>query len=44
VTNYVRGLFVEEGKQMYVNVGVGMVAVPIRIVRPEITLITLQRS
>jgi len=43
VTNYVRGLFVEEGKQMYVNVGVGMVAVPIRIVRPEITLITLQR-
>lgn len=44
VTKYVRGLFVEEGKQMYVNVGVGMVAVPIRIVRPEITFITLQRS
>lgn len=43
-TNYVRGLFIEDGKQMYVNVGVGMVAVPIRIVRPEITLFTLQRS
>jgi predicted MPP superfamily phosphohydrolase len=44
VTKYVRGLFDEEGKQMYVNVGVGMVAVPIRIVRPEVTLFTLQRS
>ena len=44
VTKYVRGLFKEEGKQMYVNVGVGMVGVPIRIVRPEITLITLQRA
>ncbi|HTP12664.1 MAG TPA: metallophosphoesterase [Bacteroidota bacterium] len=44
VTKYVRGLFNEEGRQMYVNVGVGMVAVPIRIVRPEITLFTLQRS
>lgn len=44
VTKYVRGLFKEEGKQMYVNVGVGMVAVPIRIVRPEITLITLERA
>jgi predicted MPP superfamily phosphohydrolase len=43
-TNYVRGLFREDGKQMYVNVGVGMVGVPIRIVRPEITLITLQRA
>ena len=44
LTRYVRGLYKEEGKQMYVNVGVGMVGVPIRIVRPEITLITLQRS
>jgi uncharacterized protein len=44
VTKYVRGLFNEEGRQMYVNVGVGMVGVPIRIVRPEITLITLQRA
>ncbi len=43
-TKYVRGLFEEEGKQMYVNVGVGMVAVPIRIVRPEITLFTLKRA
>lgn len=44
LTKYVRGLYQEDGKQMYVNVGVGMVGVPIRIVRPEITLITLQRS
>jgi len=44
VTKYVRGLFNEDGRQMYVNVGVGMVGVPIRIVRPEITLITLQRT
>lgn len=44
VTKYVRGLFNEEGKQLYVNVGVGMVGVPIRIVPPEITLITLQRA
>jgi uncharacterized protein len=44
ITKYVRGLFNEEGKQMYVNVGVGMVGVPIRIVRPEITLITLQHA
>jgi uncharacterized protein len=43
-TNYVRGLFKEDGKQMYVNVGVGMVGVPIRIVRPEITLITLRHA
>lgn len=44
VTKYVRGLFKEEGKQLYVNVGVGMVGVPIRIVRPEITLITLRKA
>jgi predicted MPP superfamily phosphohydrolase len=43
-TKYVRGLFKEEGRQLYVNVGVGMVGVPIRIVRPEITLMTLQRE
>ena len=43
-TKYVRGLYEENGKQMYVNVGVGMVGVPIRIVRPEITLITLQHT
>jgi hypothetical protein len=43
-TKYVRGLFKEDGKHLYVNVGVGMVGVPIRIVRPEITLITLQRD
>ena len=44
VTKYVRGLYQEDGKQLYVNVGVGMVGVPIRIVPPEITLITLERA
>jgi len=44
VTKYVRGLYKEDGKQLYVNVGVGMVGVPIRLVPPEITLITLERG
>jgi hypothetical protein len=42
VHEYARGLYEEEGKTLYVNVGVGMVGVPIRLVAPEITLITLQ--
>jgi hypothetical protein len=44
VHKYARGLYHEDGKQLYVNVGVGMVGVPIRLVPPEITLITLQRG
>lgn len=42
VHKYARGLYQEDGKQLYVNVGVGMIGVPIRLVPPEITLITLQ--
>ncbi|HWP82442.1 MAG TPA: metallophosphoesterase [Bacteroidota bacterium] len=44
VHEYARGLYEEEGKKLYVNVGVGMVGVPIRLVPPEITLITLQSA
>ncbi|MBP1679115.1 MAG: putative phosphohydrolase, superfamily [Bacteroidetes bacterium] len=38
---YPRGLYLEQGRYLYVNVGVGMVGVPIRLVRPEISLFTL---
>ncbi len=41
---YARGLYHEEGKYNYVNVGVGMVGVPIRLVRPEIALLRLTRG
>jgi predicted MPP superfamily phosphohydrolase len=39
--HYAKGLYVEEGKQLYVNAGVGMVGVPVRWIKPEITLMTL---
>ena len=41
---YVSGLYVEEGKQLYVNVGVGMAGVPIRLVPREISLFTLHHK
>ena len=44
IHNYVKGLFVEEGKQLYVNVGVGVVGAPVRTVPPEITLLTLEKG
>lgn len=44
VHRYARGLYREDGKYNYVNVGVGMVGVPIRLVRPEIALLTLTRG
>ncbi|MEX1275814.1 MAG: metallophosphoesterase [Bacteroidota bacterium] len=44
VFKYAMGHYVEEGKQLYVNVGVGMVGAPIRLVRPEITLLTLNSA
>lgn len=43
VFKYAKGLYSEGSKHVYVNVGVGMVGVPIRLVRPEIALFTLQR-
>lgn len=42
--DYPMGHFIEEGKQLYVNVGVGMVGTPIRLVRPEIDLFTLRHG
>jgi predicted MPP superfamily phosphohydrolase len=44
VYEYSMGHYMEDGKQLYVNVGVGMVGAPIRLVRPEITLFTLHRA
>jgi len=41
VHKYAMGLYEEGQKYLYVNVGVGMVGVPIRMVRPEIAAITL---
>lgn len=38
------GHYIEDGKQLYVNVGVGMVGAPIRLVRPEIALLELRRG
>ncbi len=38
------GHYIEEGKQLYVNVGVGMVGTPIRLVRPEIAVFELRRG
>lgn len=38
---YSRGHYQINDKQLYVNVGVGLVGAPIRLVRPEITLLTL---
>jgi hypothetical protein len=41
---YARGLYTEDAKHIYVNVGVGMVGAPIRLVRPEISLFSLHRG
>jgi len=38
------GHYIEDGKQLYVNVGVGMVGAPIRLVRPEIALFELHQG
>jgi predicted MPP superfamily phosphohydrolase len=41
-TPYIRGLYVREGKQLYVSSGLGTVGVPVRIgADPEVTLIRL---
>jgi len=41
---YPKGLYIEDNNQLYVNVGVGTFALPIRTVKPEITLFTLSSS
>lgn len=42
--DYTHGLYHYGDKKLYVNVGVGMVGVPVRVVRPEITEITLRKK
>jgi hypothetical protein len=44
IHKYPMGLYSENNKRLYVNVGVGMVGVPIRLVKPEIALFTLKRA
>ncbi|MFC1822474.1 metallophosphoesterase [Thermodesulfobacteriota bacterium] len=38
---YPKGHYIEDNKQLYVNVGVGTFGLPIRTIKPEITLFTL---
>lgn len=44
IHKYAMGLYGEGGRHLYVNVGVGMVGVPIRMVKPEISLFELRSS
>ncbi|GJQ21589.1 MAG: hypothetical protein HBSIN02_19440 [Bacteroidia bacterium] len=44
VHKYAMGMYEEQGKKLYVNVGVGMVGVPIRMVKPEIAMLTLKAA
>ncbi len=39
--HYAKGLYEMDGHKLYVNVGIGMVGVPVRLVRPELTVIEL---
>ncbi|MEX0929320.1 MAG: metallophosphoesterase [Balneolales bacterium] len=41
---YTDGLYQQGDKKLYVNVGVGMVGIPIRSIKPEITLLTLRST
>jgi len=44
-TPYVAGLYQEDGKQLYVNRGLGVFGIPLRIgMPPEITEVTLRRA
>lgn len=42
IHHYTNGLYQQGDKKLYVNVGVGMVGIPIRTVKPEISLLTLK--
>ncbi len=44
IHKYAMGLYSQDKKHLYVNVGVGMVGVPIRMVKPEVALLTLKRA
>jgi predicted MPP superfamily phosphohydrolase len=42
---YLRGMYEEEGTQLYVSRGTGMIGVPVRIgARPEVAVLRLQRA
>lgn len=41
---YAKGLYEVGEQKLYVNVGIGMVGVPVRLVRPELTVIELTNS
>ncbi len=41
---YAKGLYEHGDHKLYVNVGIGMVGVPVRLVRPELTVIELTNS
>ncbi len=41
---YAKGLYEIGDQKLYVNVGIGMVGVPVRMVRPELTVIELTNS
>ena len=41
---YAKGLYEVGEQKLYVNVGIGMVGVPVRMVRPELTVIELTNS
>ncbi len=41
---YAKGLFEIGEQKLYVNVGIGMVGVPVRLVRPELTVIELSNQ
>lgn len=42
--DYAKGLYEIGNNKLYVNVGIGMVGVPVRLVRPELTVIELARG
>ncbi len=42
--DYAKGLYEVGDHKLYVNVGIGMVGVPVRLVRPELTVIELSNT
>ena len=42
--DYAKGLYDFGDSKLYVNVGIGMVGVPVRLVRPELTVIDLAKN
>ncbi|MEX0778870.1 MAG: metallophosphoesterase [Balneolales bacterium] len=44
IYNYTHGLYQQNDRKLYVNVGVGMVGIPYRMIKPEISLLTLKKG